>query len=221
MPLKKLIFFIILGLLLGGKVVGQGKDKKIIQMSGLTVAGDSLYGLPGVTVFVSNTSRGATTNSVGYFSMVVLAGDTVSFTTFGFQKRSYIVPDSSDNLSLIIELEPDTLLLPEVFLWPYPTEKDFKDAFLALELNPAESINENLNPGTLEMMLIHSDASASMNHRYFMSNQIAKQESRAFVPTLSLLNPFAWAKFIDQIKNGGLKNKEWEEAEKKKKEAKN
>lgn len=222
MPFKKLIFFLLLTTIYCGGLAAQDKEKKIIQMSGLVVAGDSLYGIPGVTVFVPNTSRGATTNSVGYFSMVVLAGDSVSFRTLGFKKRWYVVPDSASNISVVVELEEDTLILPEVVLWPYPTETDFKDAFLALDMGSAheDNMNNNLNPRVLEMMLIHSDASASMNHKYFMHNQITRIENRRFLPTISLLNPFAWAKFIDQVKGGGLKNKEWEEAERKKREDK-
>ena len=54
----------------------QGK-RKIIQFTGIVASGDSLLGVPGATVYVPRAGRGTATNIYGYFSMAVLAGDSI------------------------------------------------------------------------------------------------------------------------------------------------
>ncbi|CAA9281260.1 MAG: hypothetical protein AVDCRST_MAG95-3325, partial [uncultured Adhaeribacter sp.] len=55
----------------------------VVQFSGIVASGDSLYGVPGVTVYVPKAGRGTATNEYGYFSMPVLAGDSVVVRALG------------------------------------------------------------------------------------------------------------------------------------------
>jgi hypothetical protein len=52
--------------------------------------------------------------------------------------------------------------------------------------------------------------SSSMNHRYFVEQSVYKNQNRNFQPTMQFLNPFAWNQFIQSVKRGDLKKKEWE-----------
>lgn len=196
------------------------QSNPIIQFSGVVVDSDSSFGIPDVAVYVPRTGRGIFTNYKGYFSIPVLAGDTVKVKSAGFKERNIVMPNTGENFSMIVKLELDTFLLPEIVLWPYPDFNDFKDAFLALETeNPHQDYaNQNLNERVLRRMLYNSDASGSENSRYFMYQQANRQQYGNSLPYVSLLNPFAWAKFIKDIKSGGLKNKEWEEIDKMKHE---
>lgn len=175
-----------------------------------------MYGVPDIAVFVKRTGRGILTNHVGYFSLPVLSGDTVSIKGMGFMERKIIVPDTALDMSVFIKLESDTFMLPEVLLWPFPTYESFKEAFLAYEpASPHEDYaKKNLDQKTLRMIMYNTDATASMNYKYSIYQQANKQQYRYQVPTLTLLNPFAWARFIKDVKSGGLKNKKWEDIDK-------
>ncbi|MFN6946814.1 MAG: carboxypeptidase-like regulatory domain-containing protein [Cytophagaceae bacterium] len=192
----------------------QAAQELIVQFSGLVVGGDSLYGLPGAYVYVPASGRGTTTNYVGYFSMPALAGDSVVVRSLGYQENFFIIPkDGRMDISVVIELSADTTLLPEVEIFPYPTEQIFKEAFLALQLPDDQTSNmqNNLNEQLMRRMLANTPAGANMNHRYFMQQQVIKTENRFMQPTLSLLNPFAWRHFIDQVRRGGLRAPEGED----------
>jgi hypothetical protein len=190
------------------EALGQGQPR-IVQFSGLVVSGDSSYGIPSVLVYVPKSGRGTTSNYLGYFSMPVLEGDSVIVKAVGYAERSIKIPFAvkDDKWSLVIHLSEDTLTLPDIEVFPWPTEKIFKEAFLALKLPEQDmnNMNKNLNEQVMKRMMYNADADGSMNHHYYMNQQIYKQENRFFAPTISLLNPFAWQKFIESAKRGDLK----------------
>jgi hypothetical protein len=184
--------------------------KKVIQFSGLVVGGDSSYGVPGVHLYVPKAGRGTITSPVGYFSLATLTGDSIIIKSIGYKEKYFVIPDRSDDkLSVIIELMEDTLMLPVVEIFPYPTEKLFKEAFITLKLpeTDIDNMHKNLNDQVMKRMLYTMDQDGSMNHKYYMQQQVAATGNKMMYPTLSLLNPFAWSKFIKSIKNGEHKNK--------------
>jgi len=188
------------------------ESRRVVQVSGLVVSGDSLYGVPGVAVYVPKSGRGTNTNYVGYFSLPVLKGDSLIINSIGFKFRKYVIPDTltADKMSLIIELLEDTLMLPSIEIFPWPTEQLFKEAFLSLKL-PTQDINnmgENLNEQVLKRMLYESSASGSENHRYYMYKQQQARDNRNtyVTPSLVFTNPFAWSRIISDIKNKKFKS---------------
>lgn len=184
---------------------------RVIQFSGIIVGIDSTSGVPGVHIFVPKAGRGTTSNSYGYFSMPVLENDSLIISAIGYKRVQYVIPTGeSENYTVIIELKQDTTILPELEIFPYPTEEMFKEAILALELpyqNDLDNLQRNLDAELLRKMYSNTGMSASANHTYFM-NQQALAWNNKFQPTsIPLLNPFAWAKFIKSIKRGDLKRK--------------
>jgi len=197
------------------QALAQGKPQ-VIQFSGLVTSGDSLYGVPGVTVYVPKAGRGTVTNDYGYFSMPVLAGDSVVIRAIGYQHLTVKIPKNynKQSYSVILELKEDITVLPEVRIFPYPTEKDFKQAFLKLKLPDPDlkGNNRSLNEKILAAMFAETPIGVSSNFRNSMDMQQLERDRRNGVapnPRTNnpLLNPFAWGKFIEQIKNGDLKKK--------------
>lgn len=182
-------------------------ERRVVQFTGLIVEGDSMYGVPFVHAYVPNTPRGAITNTYGYFSMAVYEEDSVVFDIIGYQNESYKIPKGADeNLSVIVHLVPDTVVLAEVEIYPYPNLREFTQAFLALELPRQRDIDNmynNLNERVMQRILYHTGADGSMNHRYFMEQQVTRAELRYIDPRgrLSLLDPFAWARFFKDLKS--------------------
>lgn len=187
----------------------QGR-KRIIQLSGIVLGEDSTSGLPGVHVYVPRAGRGTTTNSLGYFSMPVLAKDSIVISAIGYKKQSYIVPDDpklGENITLLIEMVTDVTYLEAVEIVPFPTEELFKEAILALNLpvDEYEYENEHLAADLLAYMAQITPMDGAQNYRNYMNNEVYYQQYKYGPRPNPLLNPFNWAKFIQAIKNGDFK----------------
>jgi hypothetical protein len=196
----------------GFKLLAQS-ERPIIQLSGIIVGEDSTSGLPGVHVYVPKAGRGTTTNIYGYFSLPVLAGDSVVFSSVGYQRQSYVVPgDKGDNITVLIELVTDATYLDEVEIFPFPTEEIFKQAILAMNLpiNEYEG-SDNLGPSVLARMLANAPYDASTNYKYYSQQQFSAMHNKYMYQDVqtALLNPFAWASFIKSIKRGDFKKKDY------------
>lgn len=187
------------------------QDKgRVMQLSGIVLGEDSISGVPGVHIYVPKAGRGTTSNVYGYFSLPVLEGDSLVVSAISYRKQNFVVPRNRDaeSFTLVIELESDTTYLPAIEIFPWPTEHLFKEAILALELPDQrryDRMGDNLSPEMLAQMYWDLPMDGSMNHRYFVDQQFAASANRFMYPTLSLLNPAAWAQLIKSIKKGDFK----------------
>ncbi len=192
------------------KVKAQG-ESSIIQLSGLVLGEDSTSALAGANIYVPAAGRGTSTNQYGYFSLPVLAGDSVLISSIGYKKQYYLVPKKQrEGLTIVVELQTDTTYLPGVVVFPFPTAEIFKEAVLALELPDQgryDNMNENLNADLLARMFEAMPMDGSMNHRYFMNQQFDRLQYGSGPRPNPLLNPFAWAEFIKSLKRGDFKKK--------------
>jgi CarboxypepD_reg-like domain len=208
-------FFIIM-LLAGAGVFffaatqAQGQ-KRVIQLSGIVLSQDSTKaGIPGVNVYVPKAGRGTSTNTLGFFSLAVLVGDSVIISSIGYERQYYIVPDHpSQFLTLIFELSEDDTYLKELLVTPFPTEEVFKEAVLALNLplDDAAYDRNNLDAELLALILKTTPMDGYSNQR-FMLDQLNYTQTSKYVPiTNPLLNPFNWARFIQSLKQNKKKKK--------------
>jgi hypothetical protein len=177
------------------------QQKRIIQLSGVVM--DTVEGpVPGVHVYVPKAGRGVTTNSVGFFTMPVLIGDSIVISSIGYQRQYYIVPPSATEfLTIIVPMVQDVTYLKEVVIVPYPTEEVFKEAVLALNLPPGQNIDEkNMNAELLQLMLRTTPMNGPQNQRYYLNQWAATQNDRFQPVTNPFLNPFNWVKFFNGLK---------------------
>ena len=221
LPSRRFIQFLALllvgfALLLAGPAQAQGR-RKVVQFTGIVASGDSLLGVPGATVFVPKAGRGTATNAYGYFSLAVLAGDSIVIRSIGYANQTIIIPADyqRQSYSVIVQLKEDATVLPEVRVFPYTTERDFKRAFLALKL-PTErgsAAADNLNEQLMRRIFNSQPMGAVANYRQTMQQQSYDYDRRMGIapsPQANnpLLNPFSWLQLIKQVKNGDLKKKE-------------
>lgn len=195
-------------LLLGNPAHAQGQ-RRVVQFTGIVTQGDSLFGIGGAAVYVPRAGRGTITNGYGYFSLAVVAGDSIIVRSLGFRSRLIVIPVDyqKEGYSAIVRMEEDATVLPEVRVFPWTTEKLFKEAFLALQL-PEQALTapeKNLSEETLRRIYQSMPSSAAANARYTFAQQQQQFDRRAQLPTIQLLNPFAWARFIQDVKSGALK----------------
>ena len=181
------------------------QPKRVIQLSGVTM--DTLTGpVPYVNIYVPAAGRGVKTNGVGFFSLPVLAGDSVVISSVGYQRQYYVVPhDAEEYLTIFVSMVEDVTYLKEVEILPYPTEEVFKEAVLALNLPPAAIDEKNLNAELLALMLRTTPMDGPMNQRYSLNQWAASQNDKFMPVTNPFLNPFNWAKFFSGLKKGKKK----------------
>ena len=135
--MKVLILF--LGAFLIGQLsLAQRSDidtSKILQLSGVVVSEHDLNPMPYITVYDRSIGRGVIADYYGYFSMVSFPGDTLYFSYYGYKTSSYIVPDTleENRYSIIHMLQQDTINLPEVTVYPWPSREDFARFFVEMK----------------------------------------------------------------------------------------
>ena len=207
---------VLTGLLAAPRAWAQGK-RRVVQFTGIVASGDSLLGVPGASVYVPKAGRGTTSNAYGYFSMAVLAGDSIVFRSLGYSNQTIIIPADyqRQSFSIIVSLKEDATVLPEVRIFPYTTEQAFKKAFLALRLpdEKGTSAADNLNEELMRKIFNSQPMGPTANFRQTMSQQqynLDRRMGTAPNPQSNnpLLNPFSWLQLVKQIKDGEFKKKE-------------
>ncbi len=185
-------------------------DRKVIQLSGIILNADSTDAVPGVNIYVPKKGRGTASGRFGYFSMPVLEGDSIVFTFIGLKKQTFKVPEKveNDRISLILTMEVDEIALAEIEVLPYPTEKEFKQAIIAMNVVDPMSISRaNMSPEMLLRWAESMPASGNENFRSLQQGQMIQNQDLYGPRPLRLLDPFAWSQFIRSIKRGDLKSK--------------
>jgi len=195
---------------LGGLAAGaaaQTDPPPVVQVSGMVVTGDSLAPLPYATVFRTRDQRGTTTDFNGFFSLPALAGDTLRISTVGFVGRALVVPAGSDRFNAVLPLLRDTVTLGTATVNPWPSRERFREEFMALTMAPdAYTIaNERLDPVALFDRLAYIEPDAAEVGRTWSTAQAQQAAALGTMPTVSVLNPAAWAAFIRALRSGELR----------------
>lgn len=161
---------------------------KVVQLSGIVLAADSLSALEGVAVYVPGTTRSAYSRKSGYFSLPVLAGDTVVFAALGHHKLYLTVPAGTKEASMTIRitLERKENTLPTVEVMPWATEQDFKQAVLRTRLPDEEQESRpHIPPPVAYKSITDMPAmDADANFRYGQKLLQQGRESRFRVPDI-------------------------------------
>ncbi|WP_375562620.1 carboxypeptidase-like regulatory domain-containing protein [Bernardetia sp. OM2101] len=186
---------------------GQGENQ-MVRFSGIVVEGDSSYGVSGVHIYIPRAGRGSVTNALGYFTMPAMEGDTVMVSAVGYKSSQIVIPKRGEPLySVFIDLKEDVKMLNEVVILPYSNAREFKDMVLAMDTSDPliEQMKENLNSEKLNQMAANMPMNATSNYRYLMQQNLNARNNKFFAPSIPLLNPFAWSKFIESIRNKDYK----------------
>lgn len=95
---------------------------------------------------LSTTNIGTKTNISGEFNINVTSNDTLKISFIGFKTIKYIVPQKENGKYLIkFRLYKDSIALSEVEVFPWPSYKEFKKAFLAINKEEDKIKMEDVN----------------------------------------------------------------------------
>jgi hypothetical protein len=190
----------------------QERYEGLVQFSGVVVTGDSLRPVPFASIVIKNTYRGTISDYNGFFSFVARMNDTIEFSAIGFKTSQYIIPDTlnTDRYSLIKIMTTDTILLQETIIYPWPTKDQFRQAFLNLKVpdDDYERARRNMALAEMREMMFTLPLDGSGNYKALMMEKQQRLYTAGQYPSISLLNPIAWAKFIEAWKRGDYKRKE-------------
>jgi len=197
------LFFILVPL---NRVRGQ---ELLTDLSGI-INDQSNTGLADVHVYLYNKYRGCRTNNAGIFTLVVQKGDTIIFSKIGYKKSRLILPDTLryTHLSIEVTLVTDTILIEAVKIFPWKNYQQFKEAFINLKLKEDKDLaNAKFNFAIIRaQILVDNSSNPNVNFRNVMNDQFSKTMINGQFPSIPLLNPFNWSKFLESIGNGTFKN---------------
>ncbi len=181
-------------------------DDDLIQFSGVVITNDSLNPVPYANVMIANTGRGTVTDYYGYFSFVAQKGDSIIFSSVGFERAKYHIPDSLkyNRYSLIQVLVRDTVLLSEQIIYPWPTREQFRQAFLDMEFAETDydRAQRNLNPSEMVARMDNMMPSGSETFKVGMQQYQSTIYHAGQAAPIQLMNPVAWSQFIQAWKRG-------------------
>lgn len=210
--MKKSLFVLFLCLTVSPIFSQNKRDSGLIQFSGLLLSSDSIYPIPFASISVVNKPYGTYSNLQGYFSFVARKGDSIAFSHVEFKTSYFTIPDTLKGYkySILKLMNQDTFYLPGVVVMPMPNRSTFDYEFVNRDIQNDDLARANLNL-ELEAMreraaYMGGDASEayktlvrqSWQQSYYAGNQR---------PSANLLNPFAWAQFIEAVKRGDYKKK--------------
>ena len=151
----------------------------------------------------------------GFFSVVAMPGDTLFFQHIGFKLQKFWVAgtlDGDEFLSRVV-LEWDTEILDPVIVYPWPSKENFKEEFLAMEVqtNEMDIAQRNLALDELRQRAaaMGYDASEMQDYLITMQNQQLYNEGRVYGNGMNatgasailgaLSNPFAWQQLFQSL----------------------
>ena len=183
---------------------------QVVQVSGLVVTGDSLSPLPYCTVFRSRDRRGTMTDARGFFSLPALTGDTLEFSSVGYVSQQAVIPEGGElaRVNLVQPMDRDTVAMKDAFVYPWPSRERFRQDFLALGLP-----NQGLDPAwdsPMDPMDVYDRLSEVGRDGQSTSSEVLAAQAQQVgyagqAPPVNLLNPVAWAQFLQALKSGDLR----------------
>ena len=212
--MKKILLLLLVGsCLYQNKLMAQfeGFKDSVVQLYGVVMTADSLQALQSVSVVVKGQNRGTITNNQGVFSIVVLKGDKIEFTSVGYKPKTVVVPINieGNQYSVIQLMITDTVFLAATIIKARPTREQFERDFINTKI-PDDNLeiarkNNNEDQRRVLMATLPRDGKEEANN--YLSRQAAKNYYNGQIPPQNIFNPLAWAEFIQAWKRGDYKKK--------------
>lgn len=189
-----------------------GENNGLIQFSGVVITGDSLKPIPFAGIKIEGTRYGMMADYNGFFSFVARPGNTIIFSAVGYKPSRFYISDTltAYKYSWIQMLQNDTILLKETIIYEWSNVTQLEQAIVQYRVPEGdyERAMKNLDLQTMKELGEEMAMDGMMNYR----NQMQGYVNRAYyagqgIP-ITVLNPFAWAKFFQAWKNGDFKRKD-------------
>ena len=188
-------------------------DEHLVQFSGI-IRDLQHRSLPHVNIIILSERRGTTSDDRGMFSFVVRPNDTILFSHMGHKGTIHVIPDSlgGQQYPADIFMVSDTFQLAEVRIYPWKTYREFKEAFLALDLPDDDEKRAYHNIALIKTQIKMNRYGTSPNpniaFREVMKQQYNQLYSAGQTPYYTIFDPMRWAKFFKALKEGDFKEED-------------
>jgi hypothetical protein len=191
----------------------QDLEDHLVQFSGMVR--DLQHGpLANVNIIILTEKRGTTSDKRGMFSFVVRPKDTILFSHMGHKGTMHVIPDSlgGQQYPADIFMVSDTFQLAEVRIYPWKTYQEFKEAFLALDLQDEDEQRAYHNIALIKTQIkMNRDGgtpSPSIAFREVMRQEYNQLYTAGQTPYYTIFDPLRWAKFFQSLKRGEFKEED-------------
>jgi len=181
----------------------------VVQVYGVIMTADSLRAIPAVSVVVKGRNQGTFSNDQGVFSIVVLKGDQLEFTSVGYKPVLYTVKsDSGNQISLIQLMVVDAQYLPATVIAARPTREQFERDFVNTKVpdDGIEIARQNNDAAKRRILSRSLPASSGEAASTYLRQSAQKYYYQGQAPPQNIFNPLAWADFIQAWKRGDFRN---------------
>jgi len=209
--MKKFLLYILL--LSAPTLVHAQFDKlkdSVVQLYGVVMTADSLKGIPAVSIVVKGRNQGTYSSDQGVFSIVVLKGDQVEFTSIGYKPVLVNIPDTfhGNQYSVIQLMVQDAQYLPATIIKPRPTREQFERDFVNTPVpdDNIEIARQNTDAAKRRILARTLPASAGEAASTYLRQNATRYYYQGQAPPQNIFNPVAWADFIQAWKRGDFRN---------------
>ncbi len=212
--MKKIIqylFFSFFFIPIAAKAQFETYKDSVVQIYGVVMSADSLRALPSVSIVVKGRNQGTISSEQGVFSIVVLKGDQIEFTSVGYKPKLVTIPKTLDGnqQSMIQLMVEDTVYLPATIIKKRPTREEFERDFVNTQVpdDQQEIARQNLSESNRRalMAVYPTDGREAINN--YLKQNAQKYYYSGQLPPQNIFNPLAWAEFIKAWKRGDFKSK--------------
>jgi len=209
---RRLLFLISLAIAIpfASKAQFEKLKDSVVQLYGVVMTADSLRAIPSVTVMIKGQNRGTITNEQGVFSIVVMKGDIVEFTSIGYKPKLAEIPRTleGNQFSLLQLLVTDTVYLPATIIKPRPTKEQFERDFVNVDIpdDDIEIARKNTDESKRRVLARTLPRDGRESSNMFLRNNAQRYYYNGQAPPQNIFNPAAWAEFIQAWKRGDFKN---------------
>lgn len=209
--MKKLVLYILL--LAAPFAVHAQFDKlkdSVVQLYGVIMTADSLKAIPMVSVVVKGRNQGTYSNDQGVFSIVVLKGDVIEFSSVGYKPVTIAISDtfSGNQYSVVQLMVQDAQYLPATVIRARPTREQFERDFVNTPVpdDDIEIARQNNDAAKRRMLARSLPANAGEAAATYLRQSSQKYYYQGQAPPMNIFNPVAWADFIQAWKRGDFRN---------------
>ena len=188
----------------------------LIQWTGV-IRNELLEPIPHVHIITQKDFRPAVSDLQGTFTIITYPLDTLFVTSIGYKPLKIPVPaftnEDSKHYFKDIIMDEDVIMLRDLFIFPWRTYREFREAVIALEL-PEDDIqrayrNISIMQEQIHNTLANRQASPNANFRDFNNSRFTRMMNHGHMfPTYSIANPIAWAQFFQALQNGDFRRRD-------------
>jgi hypothetical protein len=183
----------------------------VVQIYGVVMTADSLKAIPAVSIVVKGRNQGTFSNDQGVFSIVVLKGDQIEFTSVGYKPILYNTAQDTvkgNQISLIQLMTVDAQYLPATVIAARPTREQFERDFINTKVpdDGIEIARQNNDAAKRRILSRSIPASSGEAASTYLRQSAQKYYYQGQAPPQNIFNPIAWADFIQAWKRGDFRN---------------